>query len=818
MHGKLPNPLTSIFQQLHLKDNACVYAAMPLHFESIEKWQDLFSSYTLAEVRALRHELQSRAGAKKRELRGLIGSRYADLIKIAGQIIKMERVVIDEDDKLASLCKSERTSRQCFSDKIFSLEQAQHAAVERLLKSLKLALRYETNSQSNWPLVGRMLLLAEQLHGDVKSQRQQVEKVVRQVLLDGSGTKTDPDSVLGALTCYMILTQKSPSATLEDLVSARTKAVKRVISQHSTASLVQALKLCSSSLQLVETAFSRKRIHRLITQQAETFSLLTSPDIVESPILNIDKYHQWLPEAVRSYPSFPPECTKSMQPTKGHPSEESQKLYASRYAELARSMVSILTDAVSGILHDVASLVDLVDLLRNILEMFRDIENLRQLHDTQDPDKLWLTFVFIPAWVKRGKEILKAEIERISYVHGLVETQVDKATRGSFNDSIFSSNSVLGMPRLALKDLESIFETLDSAVQGRVGTVRPVTEELDRWKLSVERCRDSIQDTIKLKSILSSSEKYDIEEWKTEVEQCIERGYKELKKQEMEILDCVRENMVSFLLNITEQKRQQAAVYVLLIRSQLYMDRLVVDLAPQSVTPEASKKLLNKCYQGIARELTSGLANIYVVPVNTATWLDQEPVTPSLDILASLTKLVQNVIDILGSDDLVLGYREGVSALRTEIASAYFHLIEEEKSRVVADERTDEEADKTEEKSEDRLQVSERASEKAGDQQQDCEQKVQQGGCGKNGQDEETQHADGAQQIKRQQHVDSRQTNLQFAMDTIFVSKLFNVEAPSLHNSFDIQRITQYAEENATRTRLLFHPFSVTRPIDTQLK
>jgi Vps51/Vps67 len=777
----------------------------------LEKWQNLFSKYTLAEVRVLRKEFESESLHKKLELRSLIATRYPDLIHIAGEIIKMDGLVNTEDEQLARLCGSARPLMERNRVKSFGRKPAtdiETSAVQALLKSLNLTLRHELNSRSNWSLLGRSLVLAESLGGAVAHHRRDLEQLVRQVVLHGElGDDMDQLRDLSVLICYMIIMKKDPSSLLEDLSESRPLAVSQIISQNTTESLLRALKLCSFSLHLVQAAFSKNQVHRLVIQQSENSTLLSSPEILDSATTNIGKYQPWLPESVKTYPSFPTQCTRSIT-NKGRQNAESQAFYDARYSMLSRSCVDSLSQASNGVLSKVSTLPDLIILLKQILEIFRDSANLRELREATD--KNWLSFAFIPRWVQRGKQIMNDEISKVEIVRSLM---LEKAAHNKANklnggtqslDSVFSPQSVFGLSRYALNDLQAVFNSLDNVIQGKTGSAQTVMNAIDTWKQAVEKSRDSIEEGNRLKNIIAVSENYD-EDWRAELEGCIDNACDELRKEEVTALNKTQNEFTNFLLEQSKSSRDTHG-YVLLLRTQLHMRKVIEGLTLVNSRPKYSEKLLDVCYDGIAQELCTMIGTIYTAPLSMTTWVDGRPVTPSLDILSSLTRLVEQIVQNVGTDELIYSYGPGIEHLTKKVAEGYFGALSEEARKGNLLNGSDTEVGNHEEQSE----------EKQDDEEQDGKQhddeKHPEGNHDNEKHNDEKPNSEDRNEenaITVSEKTTTIDCQLQIAMDTLFLSFLFNLPAPSLQVSTDdLTLLSQRAQEAVLRTRLLYHPFA----------
>lgn len=759
----------------------------------LEKWQNLFSKYTLPEVRALRKDFEAESQHKKQELRSLIATRYPDLIHIAGEIVKMNVIVSREDETLTRLCTftvpppEKQLPWLSFGKK--TKNDVEIAATKALLKSLNLMLRQQLNSFCNWTLLARSLILAEMLGGTVEDYRREIELQVSHVVLQGAcGKFSDNQSVdanLSALICYMIVYNKDPATLLKDLVRNRCLAVSALLCEPQTDNLLQAFKLCNASLNIVESSYSKNQLHRLVAQQLEKSTLIFSPEILGSDIINIIKYQKWLPEIVTSYPSFPSECIKSII-NKGRQTSEDHEFYNTKVTEMSNSFVEILMRATDGVLDNLSSIPDLVDFLRKILEIFHDAPLLGELRDPSNGNLLASTF--IKQWIRRGKKIINDEIQKIQSIQFLILEKASSCDGVVTNSSettgsIFSPLSVFGNSKYSVTDLGAIFDTLDNVVQGKVGSAQTIMNAIDEWTKMVYTYRDSFEGENKLKNIITTSEHYD-EAWKSDLEKYIEDAYSALRSEEIEVLSKIESDFILFMLNTIKDLKPSCQLFVLILRIQLYMNKIIESLTVNKKTskPKSLKTLIDTCYKGLTNEICSRIGKIYINTPTTNTWVDDRPVSPSLDLFGSLTKLVDMTIQELGSDELIFKHNECILVFSKKIAETYLEIIDKECSDIADALTSDVNQGENCVNEEMTIQVE-----------------------GKNNEEKLNQ---GNPNISSK--LCSRHLQLQIALDKLFVCELFNLETPTLDLKADeILFFKQIAKEYIKKTHLLYYPFAV---------
>lgn len=522
----------------------------------IDKWQDAFMEYSVAEISQLNAQLRDHVTAKKLELRDLVGNRYRDMLKTADIILAMNETVGKEDEALSDLCTAGKYSSWAthaenvtkFSDPQSDSRNSapstslSNKATESLLYAMVSFTRRHvrgckstsrTPYHQDYVLIARGIWLARLLldHSReslgkrkfqiMKSEIEQLnntfQQTVNSLLLQGTNSDVIPFSSYNNLfLAYTISHQVNPVAVMQKTLAARLEYISTVLKNRGRPEITfpYVLKLISSAFTIVKSGFKKNALERTIFQQTEVYSLLDTPEFANQAEINIERYKRWLPESISTLRAFPYSCFEGI-PNSGRPSAKSSAFLTKSLNSFSHDIARVMSNNLPSIFESIQDLHTMVELYRKVLVFVQDTPSLRKLSlegDGDDDAETFYRSIFLPLWVNRFNEIMETEINKLlstevslSTIHAniLGNSGVGPSSL-STTDYIFSQEFLANSTSAKGADFANILiDALSDFANGSIGDIKDISHEYQAWLDSVSAVQSHVEEVGRMKGMLS---------------------------------------------------------------------------------------------------------------------------------------------------------------------------------------------------------------------------------------------------------------------------------------------------------------------------
>lgn len=695
---------------------------MVVDASEFKTWEDVFVKHGIPEIRGLQTDLQHQADNKRQELRSLIGERYRDLLETADRIDRMNEVSIKQENVLMDMCGRgkykvwdagiENMSR--YHDPKHSRPKLEKSAVSTLFSSTINLLRKQLNEpKGKYICISRAFnlakLLSEHINGPVVGLdrlESRFNQVLRNELLETSmdfthGQSTSPVELFMA---YLIFTQKSPDQVLEQFFEFRKGHISSILARDNVSSLVEALRLVSTTLYITEQSFGKNQVHRMAVQHSQVYSLLNCSEFEGVFELNLEKYKRWLPPNVLQARSVPPSCTVSIS-NEGRYSSATKEAFSKKQSDFGYSIIEMFSTHLPTIFGSIESLEAMIKLYRELLELFRENSGLRRLKG----DNGLISTTIRDYWVKRFKVVLAQDVLSLNDIRIVPDDLGDEKLLNIFaHDSVFATVPLNNY-------VESLDEICSALKSFSIGNVSSVGQRIEEWYKKVCIIKNVIEEVQRLRSYTSISWENDItteeddddafdeqdEVWRIEEDKEITNNYNafsaSLRSHILEAYNSILSQVDQvFNNNSTTSHDAKLPEIVFAIRSLRCLDYFL-ELLKQEVTSQST--LLNG-YKLVAEQISLQDIQFSIqelhASMDSSLWstidnndtdtvaLSAVPTAPSVALSAKLNVLINNLCDLLGHDDLLWNYETGVNVLRKKVLKTLTTKLEELSNEVVS--------------------------------------------------------------------------------------------------------------------------------------
>ncbi|CAN6631308.1 hypothetical protein TRVA0_013S00716 [Trichomonascus vanleenenianus] len=472
-------------------------------------WEDLFRQYTVGEVRYLNQALVGQSETKMHDLRALIGGRYKDLLSLSDTIDEMDRLSLDEDEKLSRLCSLKHYSLWSagvsnsgrFGDprQPEKRRKLEDRAVAGMLHNVLVFLEFEVHKPQTTSLVAiaRGFRLAKELaSGERPAKLTRLESAFSS-LLERHFDMENPSEHSAPVDMFiatMLFHEMSPKECLDYFMSHRLSLIKNTLdrSEESGSDLLRGLKLASSTLDIIYQAYRNpKLVTKQLRHHRDVYKLVETPELVDKIELDIVKYRQWLPERIQKADSVPLKCLEEEEEEKKKKKTTTKEPVTTEFASKVHSIFALRLEK-AGLGGDLGSLISLY---RSVIEIFRDFKLLRrELVDGGDP---WLDAKFRPKWIEQVQAVLD---EGVTVNKNMISDTINSASPGAAGKSPFDDTMI----EPTEKNLALIFASLEDHNVGRVGGWRELAVEFENWKQQIEYTIGDLENINKIKSVASA--------------------------------------------------------------------------------------------------------------------------------------------------------------------------------------------------------------------------------------------------------------------------------------------------------------------------
>lgn len=297
-------------------------AAIPPTPSTLGSWEEAFN-HPLPVVRKLESQLRTQISDNQTKLRSLVGTSYRDLLGTAERIIEMDGQMQHVERNLASIGRRcdyrvvER-SRQNLGGlaKVGGQEEEKRLEIMARVKVLKGALEAVgriVGKGGNALGAAKVLVLARLLHKSV-SESENAPPVVAELRKKLAGTRRkllayierslgqtagDRTVLINTLCAYAMITSSAPKEVLRHLLQVRYEQLESFAETSNEASIVAMLDLYGKTL--VDTRdLVPRRLSEALAQLSKT-PLLQDKQVTSIEELNLDIYHRWIPEDIRTF-------------------------------------------------------------------------------------------------------------------------------------------------------------------------------------------------------------------------------------------------------------------------------------------------------------------------------------------------------------------------------------------------------------------------------------------------------------------------------------------------------------------------------------
>jgi hypothetical protein len=675
---------------------------MAVDASEFKTWEDVFVRHGVPEIRGLQNDLQHQADTKRQELRSLIGERYKDLLETADRIDRMNEVSIKQENELMDMCGRgkykvwdagiENMSR--YHDPEHSRPKLERSAVNALFSSTIIFLRKQLNEpERKYICISRAFNLAELLGEHINGPVLELDRLKNRFnqILRNELLETNMDFAHGQLTssvelfmAYLIFTRKSPDEVLEEFFEFRKSHISSILAHDDVDSLVEVLRLISTTLYVTEQSFGKNQIHRMAVQHSQVYSLLNCSEFEGIFELNLEKYKKWLPQNVVNARSVPPSCTNSIS-NEGRYTSATKDAFSKKQSAFGYSIIEMFSTRLRNIFGSMESLEAMVKLYRELLELFRENRALRRLKG----DNGLISTTIRDYWVERFNVVLKQDA--LSLANVKIASDEGGEVKGL---NIFAEDSVFATIPLN-NDAETLNEICAALKSFSIGNVSNVGQSIEEWYKKVCIVKDVIEEVQRLRSYTSISWNNDLtagddededaydeqdEVWRIEEDKEITNSYNafssSLHTHILEAYNSVLSQVDGVFNDNTVSNDANLSETVFAIRSlrclDYFMGLLGQEVNSQSkllngyklVAEQISLQDIQFSVQELQASLDSSLwSKIDNNDTDTAT-LSAIPTTPSVALSAKLNVLTNRLCNILGHDDLLWNYEPGVNILR----------------------------------------------------------------------------------------------------------------------------------------------------------
>lgn len=680
-----------------------IYNRMLVDASEFKTWEDVFVKHGIPEIRGLQNDLQHQADAKRQELRSLIGERYKDLLETADRIDRMNEVSIKQENELVDMCGRGKykvwdagiENMSKYHNPKHSRQKLERSAVNSLFSSTILFLRKQLNDpKGKYICISRAFNLAELLQEHISSPVLELDKlkikfnqILRDELLETSmdfahGQSTSPVELFMA---YLIFTRKSPDQVLEQFFEFRKSHISSILGRDDVASLVESLRLISTTLYITEQSFGKNQVHRMAVQHSQVYSLLNCSEFEGVFELNVDKYKSWLPQSVVQARSVPPSCTSPIS-NDGRYTSATKDAFSKKQADFGYSIIEMFSTRLPAIFGSIGSLGAMVQLYRELLELFRENSALRRLKG----DNGLISTTIRTYWMDRFNVVLKQDALSLTDIKIASDETEEKSCNIFAADSVFAT-----MPlNNDVETIDSIFSALKSF---SVGNMFTIGQDIERWYNKVCIIKNVLEDVLRLRSYTSISWNNDItadedddddaydeqdEVWRIEEDREIINNYNafnsSIQGHILEAYNSILSQVDQFFIASNDPKLSQVVFAIRSLRClDYFMGHLEQEVNSQAKLLEGYQLVADQIslehIQFSVQELEHSMdKSLWSKVVNeeengdTAT-LSVVPTTPSVALSAKLNVLINSLCDILGHDELLWNYEPGVNVLRQKV-------------------------------------------------------------------------------------------------------------------------------------------------------
>ncbi|KAA1467989.1 hypothetical protein DENSPDRAFT_927011 [Dentipellis sp. KUC8613] len=441
---------------------------------------ELFTKYTISEVKGVQQRLRSDADAKQEELRLMVGARYRDLLQASTSIISIakssKRVVQALEEMRTSIPSPEEPVHLPKQNAVNGKDDSQLKVLQSLAAHMKLLLdtpehlwrliekkkylhagwlfllarvihralvREDAEDEENWKVHGIDVLkqfpLVQRQWDTVSQFRAQITYKATLYLREFSASVEDVCSVL--LTLHL-LESKPLSATLSTFLAQRSKTLQTSLARISKG---PSKGLPPQALNGFATAKARKLVVREIRENiqsslevvsatvgtARRIFLSTSPD--ERPLIGrvLEFIQSDAPKVEDA--SIPPELQMSTQhllnslPSASHFQLLPQSVrFYKPFVDLTSSATSVSSDHLSGGLETWFQKA-VQDLQNAAVSWFSDLHALREV---------WAIRMWLKKWVALNENLMDDERSFVNSVFDtLVRNQATEIWKGALHDT-----------------------------------------------------------------------------------------------------------------------------------------------------------------------------------------------------------------------------------------------------------------------------------------------------------------------------------------------------------------------------------------------
>lgn len=687
-----------------------------MDLKSHKPWQDIFTQYTVPEIRTIKDGLALEAESKKQELRLVIGERYRDLLKTADLITSMESTVSSGDATLAELCHTKHyrlwtagvTNAARFSDPMASDERKSRLrkqAIISLLRSTILLIKDELVACSNLITLSRAIALADLLIECARSDNCNIQRYSSQLkllknefnsflngaLLEGrtdiQNSKKSVNSSTDIFLAFMTTTGKNTEELLNFFLQHRLEFIKRSFDD-SSASIIECLKIISSTITLTEQTFGKRQVQKAAYQQSESYTLLKSPELASKVELNVEKFTNWLPDVILQAPCIPQTSTKGLSLRDSNPSA-TRADFVKILEKFGYDVMKFISNCLTKVFSGSDNLAQLITLHSDILELLRDSIVLRTLKAGENDNQIWFDVYFRPHWTRQFTSLVEENVRTLLSAESLIQSTfqriINRESEPLSSLSIFSKSSEffsLDMNGPAdSQNLNSLFKSLEDFSLGKAGDIREVSHQFEQWCKTISNMKQQIEEVHKLKGYVtisySDDDSYDehdsSERWRTSEKEELEKNYKLFLERLGQTIVEVYQSLVKSIKTLATPDNARAIVFKL--KCALELDFHCSKLMNGQLFG-ADKEFLDETFKTLADMLLDGSLELDIDKydkIDTRLWQSDNstrfPATPSLFILASLSNFVNGMSAVLGNDDLTWNYEGGLTILREKLAS-----------------------------------------------------------------------------------------------------------------------------------------------------
>ncbi|ODV82989.1 hypothetical protein CANARDRAFT_25481 [[Candida] arabinofermentans NRRL YB-2248] len=426
---------------------------------------ELFSTYSIQQLKQLKYQLHNDVNFKKEELRNLVGFKYRDLLKVADDIIKMNDLTSIENDKLIQLTfkKSNYNNNKLGNlinfnkfDKIEKVQSVLNNNKHTILRNFIHDLNYsisnlnlgqlnENNDDLNeysikFIEISKQFLIIEQIFAKelttdnfttnkFKSLKENFLLELENQIINLNDNEFE--FLINILISYIIVNIKSPLDSLKWFLNQRLRKIQLIDEQQLQ--LDYYLTYNYNTLSYLNI-FKNKLITILIRLIGNSNSWLVTN-------VSYKKWVKWLPNKTIQFPLTLTEIRSSIN----------ESLLQTNVDDYKLKIGNLLYNSIEFNLNEINDLNSSVSYLNKILMSFKLFTSLYDLKY----DKGDLIFDLLKLWKDKSMILLTDDLNQFNKVSELIISNYN-----NFENSLISTNN--GLNLFKFNDLSNIDIYLNS--------------------------------------------------------------------------------------------------------------------------------------------------------------------------------------------------------------------------------------------------------------------------------------------------------------------------------------------------------------------